>query len=83
MLSFARVKGSLLGRTPTELTVSLLTNEIAVMAQSSRNLPDTNKMNVHIDRERPLEGSALFPANFIITAVHVVCKGDLLVVAAR
>lgn len=83
MLSFARVKGNLLGTNPTELTVSLLMNEIAVMHRVVQNLPDTDKFNVHIDGECLFECSALFPTFFIVTAVHVVCKRNLLMVAAR
>jgi hypothetical protein len=83
MLSFARVKGNLLGRIPTELTVSLPANEIAVTYRAVENLPNANKFNIHVDRERLLECSALFPSFFIVTTVHVVCKRNLLVVAGR
>lgn len=75
---------------PTELTVSLERCKVdsASMVEYTRllrtsNLPNTNKFNIDINRERFLEGCTLVPSTIIIRGVHFVCERDLLMIASR
>ena len=44
-------------------------------------LPNTDKLDIHIDAEGFLEQIGLFPSYFVFTYIHLVCEGDLLVIA--
>ena len=46
------------------------------------NSPDANEFNRDIDGEGLFEGIGLFPSEFIGASEHLVCKGDLLMVAS-
>ena len=49
----------------------------------NRVLPYADEIYLDIHRESLLEYSALFPTRFIVTSVHVVSEGNLLVVPRR
>lgn len=49
----------------------------------NRVLPYADEIYLDIHRESLLEHSALFPTRFIVTSVHVVSEGNLLVVPRR
>ena len=72
---------------PTELTVSLGTGEITPSewrSHTSRSdLPNADEFDVDIDGECLLECLALFPACFIVLAIHPVRERDLLIITSR
>ena len=47
------------------------------------NLPNTDKFNINVDGKGFFEGCTLTPSNVIVSGVHFVCKGDLLMIASR
>ena len=48
-----------------------------------KDIPDTDKFDIHIHGERFLESSTLFPTKFICLGEHLVREGDVFFVAAR
>ena len=48
-----------------------------------KDIPDTDKFDIHIHGERFLESSTLFPTKFICLGEHLVREGNMLVVRCR
>ena len=44
-------------------------------------LPNTDELNINVNRERLLESVGLFPASLVRGGVHLVGEGDLLGIA--
>ena len=72
---------------PTEATVSLPTSELEKKKKKIEgkggSLPNTDKLDIHIDAKGFFELVRLLPTYFVFADVHLVCEGDLLVVAGR
>ena len=73
---------------PTEATVSLPTSELEKKKKKKfegkgGSLPNTDKLDIHIDAKGFFELVRLLPTYFVFADVHLVCEGDLLVVAGR
>ena len=47
------------------------------------HVPNTDKLDININAERLLELVRLLPSCFVFTCIHLVCEGDLLVIARR
>jgi len=62
------------------LHATLVANRVACIDKS---VPHADKFYLDIHRECFLERSALFPSFIVIAGEHLICKGDLLVVARR
>ena len=74
---------------PTALTVSLFENEykssmiVSEVKHHREHIPDTDKFDIHVDRVCSLECMTFNPALLVITAVHVVCERNLLMIIGR
>jgi hypothetical protein len=88
MWELEAVKGRRRGMTPTEATVSLGYDDNVNIEYRGKGgeggegtAPDADELDINVDRESPLECVTLLPSCLVVARVHLVCEGDLLVVA--
>lgn len=87
MAVLEQTKGKRFGMSPTELTVSLPRQPTLRLGQEQPGdvwyVPDSDKLNIYVHRERLLECDTLLPSYLIRSSVHVVRERNLLMVACR